>query len=99
MSWAFQPSRPAGESASACAMVCGCWECSWLNEILWSMNHWSLASAARSAWSISLNSLGSPDGNEKTWVTCTPTTCSGSSRPISGEIIEPASLPAAPYFS
>jgi F420-dependent oxidoreductase-like protein len=72
MSCAFQPSRPAGESASACAIVCGCWECSWLNEILLSMNHWSLASAARSASSIPLNSAGSPDGNEKTWVTCTP---------------------------
>jgi hypothetical protein len=42
------------------------------------------------------NSDGSPDGNEKIWVTWTPTTPVGSSRPISGEIIDPASLPAAP---
>ena len=39
---------------------------------------------------------GSPDGKEKTWVTCTAVTWSGLSRPISGETIEPASLPAAP---
>src|SRR5205085_5711854 len=54
------------------------------------------------AWSASLRSAisaGSPDGNENSCVTCTPTTFSGPSRPISGEIIDPASLPAAPYDS
>lgn len=29
----------------------------------------------------STSSVGSPDGNENSWVTCTPTTCSGSRRP------------------
>jgi len=32
----FQANSPAGESASACASVCGCWECSWLKENLFS---------------------------------------------------------------
>src|SRR5690242_3596801 len=85
MSCPFQASRPTGESASACASVCGCWECSWLNENLWSMNHCSLARAAISCLDRPSNSAGSPDGKEKTWVTCTAVTWSGSSRPTSGE--------------
>ncbi len=39
---------------------------------------------------------GSPDGNEKSCVTCTPTTRSGATRPSSGEISDPPSLPCAP---
>jgi hypothetical protein len=27
IAWAFQPSRSTGESASACAIVWGCWAC------------------------------------------------------------------------
>ena len=42
------------------------------------------------------HSAGSPDGNEKSCVTCTPTTCSPSTRPSSGDTIEPPSLPCAP---
>ena len=63
---------------------------------MFSQNQLSRCIAALSSSVMSSSSPGSPDGNENSCVTWTPTTCSGSRRPTSGEIIEPASLPTAP---
>lgn len=52
--------------------------------------------AACSSSVMPSNSAGSPLGKEKIWVTCTPATCTASTRPTSGETIEPPSFPTAP---
>src|SRR5687767_13201144 len=85
----FQPSSPAGESAKACATVCGPCACILLYAPLFSQNHCMCCMAACSSSLIPSNSPGAPDGNEKICVTCTPTTCSPSMRPSSGEMNEP----------
>jgi len=98
-SWNFstiQASSPAGESVSACAMVCGRvpWICMYALErcchsFIAANRRWSPSViAAMSAWS--------PVGKVIRALTCTPITRSGTRRPIAGAMKAPASPPCTP---
>ena len=94
-SWPLQAISPAGESASACATVWGCAACS-LSWTACSTNPCRKLQILQLLGGQALELGRVAEGKEKSWLTCTPMTWSGSTGPLEGATMAPASLPCAP---
>ena len=89
-------SWPAGESVSACAIVCGRVPCSCRYAPDRSCHCCITSSRARSASVSAAMSAGSPVGKVTSALTCTPMIRSGAARPMSGAMNAPTSPPCTP---